>query len=591
MQGSEILGIANSIQEELAGGSLTRTFARLYSQHTKLRLRQPGLASWTSAEAMHRFEDAMRLVDVSLVQKQSGIEHWQPAMRRAGELLEWLSHPSINENGLPFHFLSAAAYQIAGYPARATGLLAQTSLRDNESEILSYFFKADFANLLSSLRTYWALNVSQHTATTHQFDWANIHDSEQFSNLLTAEIASALGVLCMAMRWGNSARQQRAIDKLSALGKLYLYGTDSYSWLLSKLSAETAKTYIASALRRHVNLLSESVNEVGREALERYIRLSFRFSKPLAWPSQITGIQRLATKESFALCTPTGSGKTTVAELAILQSLFGNSDPHTQNGHVAPLSIYFVPSKALAAEVEAKLSRIISRLVESPPIVVTGLYGGIDWGPTDAWLTSDDPTVLICTYEKGEALIRFLGPLFLRRVSQVIIDEAHSVQFGGNNDELRTAQNRSLRLESLGARLFHYLEGRQSRVVALSAVASGFQHALANWVSNQPDALPVTEAYHSTRQLIGRLECRPQRQFRIRYDLLDGHDLSFDADDEENIPYVTNPFPAHPPIPQGKFEGSMKQLRPYLLWAALNFAAADDRLPVRPNLEVNPRLR
>src|SRR5205823_90565 len=90
-------------------------------------------------------------------------------------------------------------------------------------------------------------------------------------------------------------------------------------------------------------------------------------------------------------------------------------------------------------------------------------------------------------------------------------------------------------------------------------------------------ALPVTEAYHSTRQLIGRLECRPQRQFRIRYDLLDGNDLSFDQDDEENIPYVNNPFMPHPPIPQGGFDGPMKQLRPYLLWAALNFAAADDQ--------------
>jgi replicative superfamily II helicase len=86
--------------------------------------------------------------------------------------------------------------------------------------------------------------------------------------------------------------------------------------------------------------------------------------------------------------------------------------------------------------------------------VITGLYGGIDWGPTDAWLTSDDRTVLICTYEKAEALIRFLGPLFLARLSLVVLDEAHMVQFDGSMENLRNAESRSLRLESLIARLF-----------------------------------------------------------------------------------------------------------------------------------------
>lgn len=90
-----------------------------------------------------------------------------------------------------------------------------------------------------------------------------------------------------------------------------------------------------------------------------------------------------------------------------------------------------MPSRALAAEVEAKLSRVLRNLNE-PPINVTGLYGGTDWGPTDAWLTSENQTVLICTHEKAEALIRFLGPLFLHKVSLVVIDEAHAIQFDGS---------------------------------------------------------------------------------------------------------------------------------------------------------------
>jgi len=45
------------------------------------------------------------------------------------------------------------------------------------------------------------------------------------------------------------------------------------------------------------------------------------------WPAQAAGIERLRENSSFVLCTPTGSGKTTVATLAIVQNLF--TDPVT----------------------------------------------------------------------------------------------------------------------------------------------------------------------------------------------------------------------------------------------------------------------
>jgi hypothetical protein len=54
--------------------------------------------------------------------------------------------------------------------------------------------------------------------------------------------------------------------------------------------------------------------------------------------------------------------------------------------------------------------------IAAEPVVVTGLYGGVDWGPTDAWIQTDQPTVVICTFEKADALLRYLGVLFLSRV-------------------------------------------------------------------------------------------------------------------------------------------------------------------------------
>lgn len=234
--------------------------------------------------------------------------------------------------------------------------------------------------------------------------------------------------------------------------------------------------------------------------------------------------------------------------------------------------MYLVPKRALAAEVEAKLLRTIGPLSKDR-VVITGLYGGIDWGPTDAWLTSDDRTVLICTYEKAEALIRFLGPLFLGRLSLVVLDEAHMVQFDGSVEELRNAESRSLRLESLIARLFVHVPPQQSRVIALSAVAAGMENTLAKWITGDESANPAKTLYRSTRQLIGRLQCKTHRAFDIRYDLLDRASLRFKETGEGGTPFIPGPFPPHPVADSFDGAGPEKRLRPYLFWAAMHLVA------------------
>ena len=288
------------------------------------------------------------------------------------------------------------------------------------------------------------------------------------------------------------------------------------------------------------------------------------FSSDWDWPIDLAMIRLSSVPRP-------GLGKL-LLQLAILKSLFPDTLSEGSSLAIpAPIALYLVPSRALAAEVESSLSQVLLNL-NDPPITVTGLYGGTDWGRTDAWLTSEVQTVLICTYEKAEALLRFLGPLLLKRLTLVVVDEAHSIQFDGNVMDLRKAESRSLRLEVLGTRLFTYLSQSHGRIIALSAVAGKMQNALAQWVIGQEDAVPVETLYRSTRQLIGRLECHSNGNFVIHYDLLDGADLQFDEDQNET-PYIVNPFDPCPAIASWSRKGPEKRLRPYLSWAALQLSA------------------
>ncbi|HAG85567.1 MAG TPA: DEAD/DEAH box helicase, partial [Cyanobacteria bacterium UBA12227] len=201
---------------------------------------------------------------------------------------------------------------------RALGLLREERSLDNESGILIALLKADFVGLWHQISKYWARTISEMQDSSQ----SDIQDARAIETMIVKETVSALGVLCATMRWGSDSRIQKALDKLTAVSKVVLHGRNPYSWILSKLCAEVAVTYVENNMRQHLNILLQDMSSDGRTIFERYLRYGFRSGRSMAWPSQISGIQALSRQESFALCTPTGSGKTTVAELAILQSLF-----------------------------------------------------------------------------------------------------------------------------------------------------------------------------------------------------------------------------------------------------------------------------
>jgi hypothetical protein len=571
------IAVARDIHLQLAGTALTPAMAKLYSQYTRYTTNQPSLAHWRSDEAEDRLDDAVRLIDSALLKRDAGDQDWYHGMRRAAELLEWLSHPRFNLKGTPTHLLAAAAYQIAGYPAMAASLIDRRVVEQPESRLLRALLKADFPRLFSELVRFWqSFDVSELLDSTPKLPSSGDEaGSAGIENWIIREVASALGVLCAQVRWGDEQRFESALSKLEATSSLFLYGGSAYSWLLSKLVSDTSKSLGHRLLRYNLMGIVDVLSQEGRNTLELYARDGYLSRRAVLWPSQIQGMKRLRDQGSFVLCTPTGSGKTTVAELGILQSIFAEQSASSESYDLtaAPLALYLVPNRALAAEVESKLSRILRRVSSSNnSITVTGLYGGTDWGPTDAWLTMDGMTVLICTYEKSEALIRFLGPLFLNRLRLVVIDEIHAIEFNGRYEELRSGENRALRLESLCTRLLTYVAKNNTRIIGLSAMAAGIDNTLAKWIRGAEGAEAISTNYRSTRQLIGRLECLANRSFVIRYDLLDGASLEFSEQGTSETPFIASPFPPYPAVPAMENGGPEKRLRPYLYWAAMHLA-------------------
>jgi DEAD/DEAH box helicase len=476
----------------------------------------------------------------------------------------------MNPEGLPLSLLGAACYHLAGYPARASSL-GRHRANEQDAPLLRLLLQSDFEGLLSL-----APSVARESRTGLPGSDAEMGQSAEGSpataadvhDLVVREVAAALGVVAGEFRWGGGRRTSQALAKLRAAASVAMMVADPYEWLLLKLAAETAEASVGASLRTPVAALARHLGAAAFEVFERYVRLAYLNRQILVWPSQARGLTRLAEGGSFALCTPTGSGKTRIAEVALLEGLF-RADTAERVG--VPLCLYIVPTRSLAAEVEARFSRILRQVGGVRAVTVTGLYGGTDWGPNDDWLLSDEPTVLICTQEKCEALLRFFGQAILPRLRVVIVDEAHEVQHAQSSEVLEAFESRALRLESLVARLRARLP--DTRFIAISAVARHLERPLARWISGGSDSEAVTSDYRSTRQLVGRLLCRVGRGTRIEYDVLDGEPLEVRGLGDDAA-YVPEPFPPHPPADE--FTGAKKGMAPFALWAALQLAGGDE---------------
>ncbi len=92
---------------------------------------------------------------------------------------------------------------------------------------------------------------------------------------------------------------ENAIAKLTSIGKILLHGDNPYSWLLAKLCVEIAVIYTRTSMRYNLTTLFDKMTDTGKTALERYLRQCYRSNKALAWHSQVRGIEKLTSDNSF----------------------------------------------------------------------------------------------------------------------------------------------------------------------------------------------------------------------------------------------------------------------------------------------------
>ncbi len=134
-------------------------------------------------------------------------------------------------------------------------------------------------------------------------------------------------------------------------------------------------------------------------------------------PCQAKAIGKgLLKHKSLLVCTPTGSGKTLVAELAAVNTILNKEGK----------AVYIVPLKSLATEKYKDFKQKYGSLFR-----IALSIGDLD--SADPYLTDYD--MIITTSEKLDSLIRHKTP-WLSRVRVLVVDEIHLLNDPGRGPTL-----------------------------------------------------------------------------------------------------------------------------------------------------------
>src|SRR3989344_6710483 len=165
-------------------------------------------------------------------------------------------------------------------------------------------------------------------------------------------------------------------------------------------------------------------------------------------PPQVAAIKKgLFERKNLVIASPTASGKTLIAEMAILKN-------YLEGGK----SVYLVPLKALASEKYEDFSKY--KKIGMKVAIATGDLDG-----TDGWLGGYD--LIILSNEKMDSLLRHSIP-WIKDISLIVSDEIHVMDDPSRGPTLEIV-------------LTQLMGMTKSQIIALSATLENLKE-IAGWL-------------------------------------------------------------------------------------------------------------
>lgn len=393
------------------------------------------------------------------------------------KILDHLHSAELNKkDGSDYFALTAAlAYYVSFQYSKSYILIGKTETNTKISQLVSMFLKRDFSNLQATLYEQFIDDSYSDQRIT-----ARYLEGGDDSLIYEITIAKALHNFLNYLFTGRQQAYEAARDTLEILKEIAELQQDPGIWWVIRLLLLIANGFQQSGLR---NVL-RGWFDIDRPILKSYINsLVYIPDRGIfeLFITQRSSLEKVLRKDNSGsiVSIPTSSGKTRIAEIAILHCV--NSDPDAK-------ILYVAPFRSLAFEIENSLSKIL----RSKSISVSHLYGGSLYSALDQGMV-DDSNVIIVTPEKAKAILRGNDDL-VSQIKLIILDEGH----------LLGASKRLISNEVFYEELRLFVNRNVGRFLLLSAVLPNAEE-LSTWLTGSEDSV-YRDSWRPSDERFGTLE-------------------------------------------------------------------------------------
>ncbi len=392
----------------------------------------------------------------TLKENQSHNKMALSAFEKAGDIVYSVHAPQNNkkENSNYYLLISSLSFYISSQYSKSFIAIKKSEAHSKFVELINLFLKKDLDTLVLKINDI-VFNREFQDESISRLD--NILDENfRFYSVILAKV---LNLLIEYIYSGNEEWLNLSQEYVNDLKELSSIDDEPLSWWISRLLLILLDTYREYSFWNILPTLMPS------DKTTLYIQ-QLAFNNPSITElffTQYAAINAMRTNENIVISLPTSSGKTRIAEIAILETLIKNPESKV---------LYLAPFRSLSFEVEESMDKVFSPL----GISTTFLYGGGQYSKIDKRLI-EHSNIIIATPEKAKAIIR-ADENIANTIKLLVLDEGH----------LLGANQRFIQNELFVEELKFHISKNDGKIILLSAVLPNTKD-ISKWIAHDENQI------------------------------------------------------------------------------------------------------
>ncbi|MBB6054913.1 DEAD/DEAH box helicase [Tolumonas osonensis] len=385
------------------------------------------------------------------------------SFEKAGDAIYYIHAPNIdfNEQSSFYLVVSSLSFYLATQYSKS--FIAIKNIKEDLPliKLVSNFLKKDLQSLIHEINS---------IQFNDKYDEVSEDELEQNNKYYVVILSKSLNLVLEYIYSGKEEYLTLGQEFLTDLKELASIDDEPVVWWLSRL------LNILFGVFKQYSFWNVLPKLIDSNIIDNYVaQLALRTPAITElFFAQYNALQVMQNKSDIVLSLPTSSGKTRIAEIAILEALIDK-----------PFSkvLYLAPFRSLSYEVEESMEKTLTPLGFS----TTFLYGGGQYSKLDKTLI-ENSNVIIATPEKAKAIVR-ADENIANEISLLIIDEGH----------LLGAEERLIKIELFIEELKHHVNKNDGKIMLLSAVLPN-TNDIAQWIAKDSSNVYETDKKISNKR-------------------------------------------------------------------------------------------